>query len=288
MMKKVKILTFSCPDQSGIQAKVTGLMDKYNAFLTDVQSYSDKDSNKFFSRIVFFINDMEVVTEEFFSEFEALAIKLSMQWSIDDESRKIKTVIAVSKEGHCLNDLLYRARYRDMPIEIVGVVSNHEVYREIVEFSGIKFHHLPIEKSSESKKMQENEFRSVVASSDAELVVLARYMQILSDNLANEWSGKCINIHHSFLPSFKGARPYHQAFHKGVKIIGATAHYVTGDLDEGHIIEQDVQRVSHNDSPEDLTRKGNDIESSVLSRAVRWHAEKRVIINGSKTVVFNN
>jgi formyltetrahydrofolate deformylase len=287
-MKKVKILTFSCPDQSGIQAKVTGLMDKYNAFLTDVQSYSDKDSNRFFSRIVFFINDMEVVTEEFFSEFEALAIKLSMQWSIDDESRKIKTVIAVSKEGHCLNDLLYRARYRDMPIEIVGVVSNHEVYREIVEFSGIKFHHLPIEKSSESKKMQENEFRSVVASSDAELVVLARYMQILSDNLANEWSGKCINIHHSFLPSFKGARPYHQAFHKGVKIIGATAHYVTGDLDEGHIIEQDVQRVSHNDSPEDLTRQGNDIESSVLSRAVRWHAEKRVIINGSKTVVFNN
>jgi len=287
-VKKVKILTFSCPDQSGIQAKVTCLMDKYNAFLTDVQSYSDKDSNRFFSRIVFFINDMEVVTEEFFSEFEALAMKLSMQWSIDDESRKIKTVIAVSKEGHCLNDLLYRARYRDMPIEIVGVVSNHEVYREIVEFSGIKFHHLPIEKRSESKKMQENEFRSVVASSGAELVVLARYMQILSDNLANEWSGKCINIHHSFLPSFKGARPYHQAFHKGVKIIGATAHYVTGDLDEGHIIEQDVQRVSHNDSPEDLTRKGNDIESSVLSRAVRWHAEKRVIINGSKTVVFNN
>ena len=287
-MKKVKILTFSCPDQSGIQAKVTGLMDKYNAFLTDVQSYSDKDTNRFFSRIVFFIDDIEITTDEFFSEFRSLAIKLSMQWSIDDESKKIKTVIAVSKEGHCLNDLLYRAKYRDMPIEIVGVVSNHEVYREIVEFSGIKFHHLPIEKNSESKKMQENEFKSIVASSGAELVVLARYMQILSDNLANEWSGKCINIHHSFLPSFKGARPYHQAFHKGVKIIGATAHYVTGDLDEGHIIEQDVQRVSHNDSPEDLTRKGNDIESSVLSRAVRWHAEKRVLINGSKTVVFNN
>lgn len=287
-MKKVKILTFSCPDQSGIQAKVTGLMDKYNAFLTDVQSYSDKDTNRFFSRIVFYIDDVEIATAEFFSEFKNLAMKLSMQWSIDDESKKIRTVIAVSKEGHCLNDLLYRAKYRDMPIEIVGVVSNHEVYREIVEFSGIKFHHLPIEKNSESKKMQENEFKSIVASSGAELVVLARYMQILSDNLANEWSGKCINIHHSFLPSFKGARPYHQAFHKGVKIIGATAHYVTGDLDEGHIIEQDVQRVSHNDSPEDLTRKGNDIESSVLSRAVRWHAEKRVLINGSKTVVFNN
>lgn len=286
-MKKIQILTFSCPDQSGIQAKVTGLMNKYNAFLTDVQSYSDKDSNKFFSRIVFFINDIEIASNDFFIEFESLAIELSMKWSIDDESRKIKTVIAVSKEGHCLNDLLYRAKYRDMPIDIVGVVSNHEVYREIVEFSGIKFHYLPIEKNTESKKAQENEFRSIVKSSGADLIVLARYMQILSDNLASEWSGKCINIHHSFLPSFKGARPYHQAFDKGVKIIGATAHYVTGDLDEGHIIEQDVQRVSHRDSPEDLTRKGNDIESSVLSRAVRWHAEKRILINGTKTIVFN-
>ena len=286
-MKKIQILTFSCPDQSGIQAKVTGLMNKHNAFLTDVQSYSDKDSNKFFSRIVFFINDIEIASNDFFIEFESLAIELSMKWSIDDESRKIKTVIAVSKEGHCLNDLLYRAKYRDMPIDIVGVVSNHEVYREIVEFSGIKFHYLPIEKNTESKKAQENEFRSIVKSSGADLIVLARYMQILSDNLASEWSGKCINIHHSFLPSFKGARPYHQAFDKGVKIIGATAHYVTGDLDEGHIIEQDVQRVSHRDSPEDLTRKGNDIESSVLSRAVRWHAEKRILINGTKTIVFN-
>ena len=286
-MKKIQILTFSCPDQSGIQAKVTGLMNKHNAFLTDVQSYSDKDSNKFFSRIVFFINDIEIASNDFFIEFESLAIELSMKWSIDDESRKIKTVIAVSKEGHCLNDLLYRAKYRDMPIDIVGVVSNHEVYREIVEFSGIKFHYLPVEKNTDSKKAQENEFRSIVKSSGADLIVLARYMQILSDSLASEWSGKCINIHHSFLPSFKGARPYHQAFDKGVKIIGATAHYVTGDLDEGHIIEQDVQRVSHRDSPEDLTRKGNDIESSVLSRAVRWHAEKRILINGTKTIVFN-
>ena len=286
-MKKIQILTFSCPDQSGIQAKVTGLMNKYNAFLTDVQSYSDKDSNKFFSRIVFFINDIEIASNDFFIEFESLAIELSMKWSVDDGFRKIKTVIAVSKEGHCLNDLLYRAKYRDMPIDIVGVVSNHEVYREIVEFSGIKFHYLPIEKNTDSKKAQENEFRSIVKSSGADLIVLARYMQILSDSLASEWSGKCINIHHSFLPSFKGARPYHQAFDKGVKIIGATAHYVTGDLDEGHIIEQDVQRVSHRDSPEDLTRKGNDIESSVLSRAVRWHAEKRILINGTKTIVFN-
>jgi len=174
-----------------------------------------------------------------------------------------------------------------MPIDIVGVVSNHEMYREIVEFSGIKFHYLPIEKNKESKQKQEKEFKAIIENEDADLIVLARYMQILSDQLTKEWFGKCINIHHSFLPSFKGAKPYHQAFDKGVKIIGATAHYVTNDLDEGQIIEQGVQRVTHRDSAKDLIRKGNDIESSVLSRAVRWHAEKRIIINGNKTVVFN-
>ena len=174
-----------------------------------------------------------------------------------------------------------------MPIEIVGVVSNHDAYREIVEFNGIKYHYLPIDSDKNSKEMQEKEFESIVEKENADLIVLARYMQILSDKLTSKWSGKCINIHHSFLPSFKGAKPYHQAFNKGVKIIGATAHYVTSELDEGQIIEQDVQRVSHRDSTQDLTRKGNDIESSVLSRAVRWHAEKRIIINGNKTVVFN-
>ncbi|MBA4724171.1 MAG: formyltetrahydrofolate deformylase [Gammaproteobacteria bacterium] len=286
-MKKTQILTFSCPDGPGIQARVTGIMYAHNAFLTDVQSYSDKDSLTFFSRIVFSIDDSEASGPTFINDFSQLADELNINWSINDSEKKLKTIVAVSKEGHCLNDLLYRSQYRDMPIEIVGVVSNHETYREIVEFNGIKFHYLPIGSDKNSKEMQEIEFESIVEKENADLIVLARYMQILSDQLTSKWSGKCINIHHSFLPSFKGAKPYHQAFNKGVKIIGATAHYVTSELDEGQIIEQDVQRVSHRDSTQDLTRKGNDIESSVLSRAVRWHAEKRIIINGNKTVVFN-
>ena len=173
-----------------------------------------------------------------------------------------------------------------MPIEIVGVVSNHEDFREIVEFNNIPFHFLPIEKNLDSKKKQESLFQKVVDDSGAGMIVLARYMQILTEELSNKWFGKCINIHHSFLPSFKGANPYEQAFSKGVKLIGATAHFVTPDLDEGPIIEQNIERISHYDSIEDLIRKGNDIESIVLARAVRWHAEKRVLINGNKTVVF--
>ncbi len=286
-MKKTQILTFSCPDGPGIQAKVTGIMYAHNAFLTDVQSYSDKDSLTFFSRIVFSIDDSEASGTTFIKDFSKLADELNINWSINDSKRKLKTIVAVSKEGHCLNDLLYRSHYRDMPIEIVGVVSNHETFREIVEFNGINYHYLPIGSDKNSKEIQEKEFASIVEKENTDLIVLARYMQILSDQLTNKWSGKCINIHHSFLPSFKGAKPYHQAFNKGVKIIGATAHYITSELDEGQIIEQDVQRVSHRDTTQDLTRKGNDIESSVLSRAVRWHAEKRVIINGNKTVVFN-
>ena len=286
-MKKTQILTLSCPDRHGIQAKVTGIMYAHNAFLTDVQSYSDKDSLTFFSRIVFSIDDSEASGTTFIKDFSKLADELNINWSINDSKRKLKTIVAVSKEGHCLNDLLYRSHYRDMPIEIVGVVSNHETFREIVEFNGINYHYLPIGSDKNSKEIQEKEFESVVEKENADLIVLARYMQILSDQLTNKWSGKCINIHHSFLPSFKGAKPYHQAFNKGVKIIGATAHYITSELDEGQIIEQDVQRVSHRDTTKDLTRKGNDIESSVLSRAVRWHAEKRIIINGNKTVVFN-
>ncbi|MFQ3339901.1 MAG: formyltetrahydrofolate deformylase [Gammaproteobacteria bacterium] len=281
------ILTFSCPDTSGIQAKVTGLLYKNKVFLTDVQSYSDSESKTFFSRTVFIIEEKDNAYESLVKELGYLANELQMKWSIDIEGRKIKTLIAVSKLGHCLNDLLYRTKYRDMPVEIVGVISNHETYREIVEFNGIDFHYLPIEKNAESKRNQENKINSIAESYDVELLVLARYMQILSADFSAKWSGKCINIHHSFLPSFKGAKPYHQAFDKGVKIIGATSHFVTSDLDEGPIIEQNIERVSHSDTAEDLTRKGNDIESSVLSRSVRWYSEKKVLINGTKTIVFN-
>ena len=279
------ILSFHCPDRSGIQSKVSSLLYNNDAFLTDVQSYSDKDTQSFFSRIVFSVISEEAINK-IKIELQSLSIKLNMIWSIDEQGKKIKTIIAVSKLGHCLNDLLFRAKYRNMPIEIVGVVSNHEDFKEIVEFNNIPFHFLPIEKSLDSKKKQESLFKKVVEDSGAEMIVLARYMQILTEELSNKWFGKCINIHHSFLPSFKGANPYEQAFSKGVKLIGATAHFVTPDLDEGPIIEQNIERISHYDNIEDLIRKGNDIESIVLARAVRWHAEKRVLINGNKTVVF--
>ena len=279
------ILSFHCPDSSGIQSKVSSLLYSNDAFLTDVQSYSDIASKSFFSRIVFSVPYEEVINK-IKSELQSLSVDLSMVWSIDNEENKVKTIIAVSKLGHCLNDLLFRAKYRNMPIEIVGVISNHEDFREIVEFNNIPFHYLPIEKNLDSKKKQESLFQEVVEDSDAEMIVLARYMQILTEELSNKWFGKCINIHHSFLPSFKGANPYEQAFCKGVKLIGATAHFVTPDLDEGPIIEQNIERISHYDNIEDLVRKGNDIESIVLARAVRWHAEKRVLINGNKTIVF--
>ena len=284
-MKSSYILSFHCPDKSGIQSKVSSLLFNNDAFLTDVQSYSDVESESFFSRIVFLV-DPEGVISKISSDLKLLGQELNMEWSIDIEGRKVKTIIAVSKLGHCLNDLLFRAKYRNMPIEIVGVVSNHKDFKEIVEFNNIPYHYLPIEKNLDSKKRQESQFKAVVKDSGAEMVVLARYMQILTEELSNEWFGKCINIHHSFLPSFKGANPYEQAYSKGVKLIGATAHFVTPDLDEGPIIEQNIERISHYDSIEDLIRKGNDIESIVLARAVRWHAEKRVLINGSKTVVF--
>ena len=279
------ILGFNCPDKSGIQSKVSTLLFSNEAFLTDVQSYSDSDTQTFFSRIVFSVTSEDVINK-INLELQTLSIELDMVWSIDEQEKKVKTVIAVSKLGHCLNDLLFRAKYRNMPIEIVGVVSNHEYFREIVEFNNIPFHFLPIEKNLDSKKKQESLFQKVVDDSGAGMIVLARYMQILTEELSNKWFGKCINIHHSFLPSFKGANPYEQAFSKGVKLIGATAHFVTPDLDEGPIIEQNIERISHYDSIEDLIRKGNDIESIVLARAVRWHAEKRVLINGNKTVVF--
>ena len=280
------ILIFSCNDKAGIQSKVSTFLYKRSAFLTDVKSFSDSETHTFFSRVVFNLSEDGFSINQIKEDFNSLAAEFDMDWEMDSADKKIKTIIAVSKYGHCLNDLLFRAKYRNMPIEIVGVVSNHEDFREIVEFNNIEFHYLPIEKDLESKVAQENLFQEIVTKTDAELVVLARYMQILTEELSDKWFGKCINIHHSFLPSFKGADPYQQAFRKGVKIIGATAHYVTPDLDEGPIIEQNIERISHYDTPEDLIRKGNDIESIVLARAVSWHAEKRVLLNGNKTVVL--
>jgi formyltetrahydrofolate deformylase len=279
------ILTFSCPDVAGIQAAVTTFLFEAGAFLEEVASYGDPETRIYFSRIVFSAAGNQTVDAKAIdSGFRKVADRFAMDWRIADAGAKCRTLIAVSRFGHCLNDLLHRWSSGTLPIDVVGVVSNHNEMRRLVEWYELPFHHLPV--TRETKPAQEAAFLSIAQTAKADLVVLARYMQILSDDAARALAGRCINIHHSFLPGFKGAKPYHQAHARGVKIIGATAHYVTGDLDEGQIIEQAVERVDHASSAEDLVAIGRDIENAVLARAVKWHAERRVLLNGRRTIVF--
>lgn len=278
------ILTLSCPNRPGIVAALATRLFEARGNIVEAQQFDDIESAQFFTRIVFTVPPD--VTEEHLREAIAtLAPKFSMDWILVDRARPLKTLLMVSRFDHCLVDLLYRWRIGELAIDPVGIVSNHplETYSEI-DFYGIPFHHLPITK--DTKTVQEERIWNVFASTGAELMVLARYMQVLSNDFSERLAGRCINIHHSFLPGFKGARPYHQAFARGVKLIGATGHYVTSDLDEGPIIEQDVERISHADTPDDLIRKGRDIERRVLARAVRYHVERRVILRGNKTIVF--
>ncbi|WP_040507791.1 formyltetrahydrofolate deformylase [Gluconobacter morbifer] len=279
------ILTLSCPNRPGIVAAISSRLAELKANITEAQQYDDRTSTSFFMRIVFEIAPHDADETRLIMEITELAAQFAMEWSLHDRARPLKVLLLVSKFDHCLVDLLYRWRIGELPIEPVGIISNHsaETYANL-DFCGIPFHHLPITK--ETKLQQEARIWSIFEQTGAELVVLARYMQVLSQDLSARLSGRCINIHHSFLPGFKGARPYHQAFARGVKLIGATAHYVTDDLDEGPIIEQDVERISHADTPGDLIRKGRDIERRVLARAVRYHIERRTLINGSKTIVF--
>lgn len=279
------ILLATCADVPGISAAVTGFAADCGGFIQDSQQYGDVDTGLFFLRIVFReASGNTLKLDHLRREFDCVATLFHMRWSISNTAERPRTVLAVSKFGHCVNDLLHRWRTGTLPIDVVAVVSNHSDMRALVEWHGVPYHHLPIRPGA--KREQERAFMEVVEASAADLVVLARYMQILSPDIASALSGRCINIHHSFLPSFKGARPYHQAFDRGVKIIGATAHYVTDDLDEGPIIEQDVERVDHSWPAEKLVEAGQDIEARVLARAVAWHAERRVVPNGNKTVVF--
>ncbi|KXV00437.1 formyltetrahydrofolate deformylase [Gluconobacter potus] len=279
------VLTLSCPNRPGIVAAISGRLAELNANITEAQQFDDRDSTVFFMRIVFEITDGQTSMQQLRKALAVLGQTFSMDWALHDRSVKPKVLLMVSRFDHCLVDLLYRWRIGELPIEPVAIVSNHprEVFADL-DFYGIPFHHLPVTK--DTKPAQEAQILDLFASTGAELVILARYMQVLSNEMAASLSGHCINIHHSFLPGFKGARPYHQAFARGVKLIGATAHYVTRDLDEGPIIEQDVERISHADTPDDLIRKGRDIERRVLARAVRYHIEHRTIINGNRTVVF--
>jgi len=279
------ILTFSCPDVAGIQAVVATFLFDSGAFLEEVASYGDPETRRFFSRIVFSAAQHQTIdVRAIEAAFSEVARRFAMDWRIDDAARKCRTVIAVSRSGHCLNDLLHRWSSGTLPIDIAGIVSNHTDQRRLVEWHNLPFHHLPIGQGN--KASQEAAFISIVEDAKADLVVLARYMQVLSDGMVAKLSGRCINIHHSFLPSFKGAKPYHQAHARGVKIIGATAHYVTHELDEGPIIEQAVERVDHTSTAEALVNVGRDIENTVLARAIKWHAERRVLVNGRRTIVF--
>lgn len=277
------ILTLSCPDKPGIVHAVTGLLASQGLNILNLQQFSDPASNRFFMRVHFGHAESTTHLEEPMSK---LSVELQMEeYDIRPASKKPRVLIMVSKIGHCLNDLLFRAKTNQLGVEIPLIVSNHPDYRALAESYGIEFHHLPVTK--DTKLQQEQQILALIGQHGIDLVVLARYMQVLSPGLCEAMSGKIINIHHSFLPSFKGAKPYHQAFERGVKIIGATAHFVTADLDEGPIIEQRVARVDHSMSAKELVEEGSNVESQVLAAAVKWWSEKRVFLNRHKTVVFN-
>jgi formyltetrahydrofolate deformylase len=278
------LLTLSCKDRPGLVAAVAGCLFENGGNIVEAAQFDDKESGLFFMRVVF---DTARDQASLQGAFGMLAARLEMTWLLRPTHQRCRVLILVSQFDHCLGDLLYRSRIGELQMDVVGIVSNHPREQMRISVIGdIPFHHLPV--SRETKAQQEQQIRRLVDSTRAELVVLARYMQILSDDLAGYLAGRCINIHHAFLPSFKGARPYHQAHARGVKIIGATAHYVTVDLDEGPIIAQDVEHITHLDTPDDLIRKGRNIEQRVLSRAVLYHLQSRVVLNGGKTVVFQD
>jgi formyltetrahydrofolate deformylase len=274
------VLRFRAADRPGIVARVASLVASLGGDIRAAEVFGDPDTGGFFCRMEL---GSPIGRDGLTAELQPIASELGLEWDVKDLAQKMRVLIAVSKFGHCLVDLIHKQEIGQLPIEIVGVVSNHESMRKTVEWHGLRYHHLPM---SDGKEAQEARFLQIIRETDTELTVLARYMQILSDSFSVALDGRCINIHHSFLPSFKGAKPYHQAHARGVKIIGATAHFVTADLDEGPIIEQDVRRVSHAITAAEMVAIGREIEASVLSRAVRWHAEHRIFPNGNKTVVL--
>ncbi|WP_265520749.1 formyltetrahydrofolate deformylase [Oerskovia flava] len=275
------VLTLSCPDRSGIVHAVAGMLAEHGGNITESQQFGDPLSGLFFMRVQV---ESAASRAELETAMAEVAAEFTMSWHLDVVGRPVRTLVMVSKAAHCLNDLLFRQRSENLPIDIVAVVGNHPDLAELAAFYGIDFHHVPVTRATKAEA--EARLLELVHELDVELVVLARYMQILSDELCRELEGQVINIHHSFLPSFKGARPYAQAHDRGVKLIGATSHYVTGDLDEGPIIEQDVERVDHSRHVADLVALGQDVERRTLARAVRWHAEHRVLLDGHRTVVF--
>lgn len=283
--KKEYVLTVICPDTSGISANVLNFIYENDGFVTSNYNYGDPSTKKYFMRTVFQGSNSKLgKLEDIRVKFTPIAQKYKMQWGINDCSQRPRVLIAVSKFGHCLNDLLHKTKIGQIPMEIAAVVSNHPDMKNLVEWHGINYFHFP--STPDNKAENEGKILQLIDGLRIDLVVLARYMQILSPKMCKALNGSCINIHHSFLPSFKGAAPYSQAHDKGVKIVGATAHYVTSDLDEGPIIEQAVERIDHTYTPDDIGITVRDLETIILSRAVKWHVERRILLNGNKTVVF--
>lgn len=278
------ILTATCRAGTGVVAAVAGYLANRDCYICALEQFDDESTDKFFMRAVFRPQSDSPPIDDIREGFSEVAGPLDMKWQFHNPQEPTRVIIMVSKFDHCLDDLLYRCRTGDLHMQIMAVVSNHEDLRPLVEQQDIPFAYLPVD--ANDKEQQEAEILKLIEETDTELVVLARYMQILSDNFTEQLVGKCINIHHSFLPGFKGAKPYHQAYDRGVKVIGATAHYVTCDLDEGPIIEQIVTRVDHNHMPENLVRVGRDNENMALAKAVKYHIERRVFLDGNKTVVF--
>ena len=282
MKNDTYVLNLSCPDKPGIVHAVSGLLLKHGANIEEAAQYNDPQTGLFFMRVQFACT--EHVKGELEAALQSLAVAWQMRVDLHEAAQRMPTVILVSQLGHCLNDLLFRWKSGSLLLDVKAIISNHRDFYQLAASYNVPFHHIPV--TAASKPEAEARQLDIIRNEGAELVILARYMQVLSDTLCRALSGRAINIHHSFLPSFKGAKPYTQAHERGVKLIGATAHYVTAELDEGPIIEQDVARVDHSSTIEDLTRLGRDTESQVLARAVKWHSEHRVILNGHKTVVF--
>ncbi|MGZ4534631.1 MAG: formyltetrahydrofolate deformylase [Nocardioidaceae bacterium] len=278
------VLTIACPDRPGIVHAVTGLLVEHGGNIVESQQFDDLAEDRFFMRVKFMVAEDGHSLEALRRDFAQVAERFAMRWELWDAATPYRTLILVSKFSHCLNDLLFRWNNGSLQIDVAGVVSNHLDCEPMAKSYGVDYHHIPV--TADTKPEAEARLLALVDELDIDLVVLARYMQVLSDDTCRRLEGRAINIHHSFLPSFKGAKPYHQAFDRGVKLVGATAHYVTADLDEGPIIEQDVMRVDHRFDAQELAAAGRDVESQVLSRAVRWHSETRILRNGHKTVVF--
>ncbi|HZE40708.1 MAG TPA: formyltetrahydrofolate deformylase [Stackebrandtia sp.] len=275
------VLALSCPDRVGIVHAVSGFLVERDGTIVDSQQFSDPGSGRFFMRVQFRVDGER---EALSADFTAIAARYNLDWRLHDLAVRPRVMVLASKQGHCLNDLIYRFRTEALRGDLAAVASNHTDWAGLAEGAGVPFHHVPVD--ARSRGAQEQRLLDMVASYDVDVVVLARYMQVLSDAFCAKLPGQIINIHHSFLPSFKGARPYHQAYERGVKLIGATAHYVTTDLDEGPIIEQETARVDHAMAPERLVAAGRDLENVVLARALSWHLDHRVLLNGARTVVF--